>query len=396
MTLRGSGVVVGKTAATPQPTQPTKFERRREVIVKNKRQNAAKRAENKTARWLAAPGLILIGIFTILPISLALTLGFTNAQLLSPTNPDFTGLSNFRTLLGVSAVTLKAEKNPDGSCVKDDSGEIAYEPLRPLTRDNSPRKDLRGKSEFKRVFANEKECSIRVIVAGDPVFWRSLTNTFFFALIVVPVQAGLALILALLVNQRLKGRNFFRTVYFIPTLSSMVVISMLWRFMYQQDGLINKSISSFMPGYAPIDWLGNPKTAMPAIIGLSIWQAVGYHMIIWLGGLQTIPAELYEAVRMDGANKWDEFRHVTIPGLRHTFVFILITITIAALGLFVQINVLTQGGPLDSTSTLVFQSFTRGYQRQEIGYGSAISFVFFVLVLVIALIQRSMTKRLDQ
>jgi multiple sugar transport system permease protein/raffinose/stachyose/melibiose transport system permease protein len=135
---------------------------------------------------------------------------------------------------------------------------------------------------------------------------------------------------------------------------------------------------------------------MPAIIVLSIWQAVGYHMIIWLGGLQTIPAELYEAVRMDGASKWDEFRHVTVPGLRHTFVFILITITIAALGLFVQINVLTQGGPLDSTSTLVFQSFTRGYQRQEIGYGSAISFVFFVLVLVIALIQRSMTKRLEQ
>ena len=279
--------------------------------------------------------------------------------------------------------------------MKDEFGKIAYERLRPLTRDDSPRKDLRGKSEVRRVFAKDKDCSIKVIVASDPVFWRSLTNTFFFALIVVPVQAGFALVLALLVNQRLKGRNFFRTVYFIPTLSSMVVISMLWRFMYQSDGLINKSISAFMPGYAPIDWLGNPKTSMPAIIGLSIWQAVGYHMIIWLGGLQTIPAELYEAVRMDGANKWHEFRHITVPGLRHTFVFILITITIAALGLFVQINVLTQGGPLDSTSTLVYQSFVRGYGRQEIGYGSAISFVFFILVLAIALIQRSMTKRLE-
>jgi multiple sugar transport system permease protein len=359
-------------------------------------QSASKKAENRTARWLAAPALALIGFFTIVPISLALTLGFTNAQLLSPTNPNFVGINNFKTLLGVSVVTLHAPKNADGSCTKDKSGAIAYEPLRPLTRDDSPRRDLRGKSEFKRLFANNKNCSIKVIVAGDPVFWRSLTNTFFFALIVVPVQAGLALLLALLVNQRLKGRNFFRTVYFIPTLSSMVVISMLWRFMYQQDGLINKSIANIVPGYIPIDWLGNPKTAMPAIIGLSIWQAVGYHMIIWLGGLQTIPAELYEAVRMDGATKWHEFRYVTIPGLRHTFVFILITITIAALGLFVQINVLTQGGPLDSTSTLVFQSFTHGYQRQEIGYGSAISFVFFVLVLIIALIQRSMTKRLDQ
>lgn len=355
----------------------------------------ARKSENRAAKILATPALIFIGLFTVVPISLALTLGFTNAQLLSPDAPSFTGLSNFKTLLGVSQVTLYAEKNADGSCATDETGAVAYEPLRPYTRDDSPRKDLRGKSEYKTYGANAEECSIKVIVTGDPVFWRSLTNTFFFAMLVVPIQSGLALVLALLINQKLKGRNFFRTIYFIPTLSSMVVISMLWRFMYQVDGLVNQFISIVDSNYVPIDWLANPKTAMPAIIVLSIWQAVGYHMIIWLGGLQTIPGELYEAVRMDGANKWQEFKAVTIPGLRHTFVFIFITITIAALGLFVQIAVLTQGGPLNATSSLVYQSFTRGYGRQEIGYGSAISFVFFVLVLTIALIQRSITNRMD-
>ena len=352
-------------------------------------------AERKAAWLLATPAIVLLMSFVIIPVVLGLLLGFTNAQLLSPRAPEFTGLNNFKTLLGVAKTTLNAEKNPDGTFARDSEGKISYESLRPLTREGSKYPNLVGKTEVKRYGENQEKGTIKVLLAGDPTFWRALTNTLFFALVVVPVQGGLALILALLVNQKLKGRNFFRTIYFIPTVTSMVVISMLWRFIYQTDGLLNQTITNFMPQYRPIDWIGNPKTAMPAIIFMSIWQAVGYHMIIWLGGLQTIPQELYEAARMDGARKWHEFRYVTIPGLRHTFVFILITITIAALGLFVQISILTNGGPLDSTTTLVHQAFTKGYGRQEIGYGSAISFVFFLLVLIIALIQRQLTKRID-
>lgn len=352
-------------------------------------------AERKAAWLLSLPAIVLLMSFVVIPVILGLLLGFTNAQLLSPRAPEFTGLNNFRTLLGVATTTLEAEKNPDGTFVKDASGNIQYESLRNRTREGSKYPNLIGKSEVKRFNENKSEGTVKVLLAGDPTFWRSLTNTLFFALIVVPVQAGLALLLALLVNQKLKGRNFFRTIYFIPTVTSMVVISMLWRFIYQTDGLLNQTITNFMPQYRPIDWLGNPKTALPAIIFMSIWQAVGYHMIIWLGGLQTIPQELYEAARMDGARKWHEFRYITIPGLRHTFVFIFITITIAALGLFVQVAILTNGGPLDSTTTLVHQAFTKGYGRQEIGYGSAISFVFFILVLTIALIQRQITKRID-
>jgi multiple sugar transport system permease protein len=144
-----------------------------------------------------------------------------------------------------------------------------------------------------------------------------------------------------------------------------------------------------------IDWLGNTSTAMPALMGMSIWQAVGFHMIIWLAGLQTIPGELYEAASIDGASRWNKFRYVTWPGLKATRVFVLITITIAAFGLFTQVDVMTNGGPLDSTSSIVFYAVRQGWGQQNIAYGSAISLVFFVMVLGVALIQRYLTREKD-
>ena len=230
---------------------------------------------------------------------------------------------------------------------------------------------------------------------GDPLFWASLRNTFYFAIVVVPVQAGLALVLALLVNAKVRGTNFFRTVYFVPVVTSMVVVSLLWRFLYQKDGLLNALISVVHPGYVPIDWLNDTRTAMPAIIVMSIWQAVGFHMIIWLSGLQTIPAELYEAGDLDGAVGWKRFRYITWPSLLATRTFILITITIAALSLFTQINVMTQGGPLDSTTTVVYMAVRTGYQQLATGYASAISLVFFVLVLIVSGVQRFLTREKD-
>lgn len=228
---------------------------------------------------------------------------------------------------------------------------------------------------------------------ADPTFWASLRNTLTFALVVVPVQAGLALVLALLVNAKIRGTNFFRTVYFVPVVTSMVVVSLLWKFIYQTDGPLNKFLIWASFGhFTPIDWLNNPSTALPAIIVMSIWQAVGFHMIIWLSGLQTIPVELYEAGALDGATGWKRFRYITWPSLAATRTFILITITIAALSLFTQISVITQGGPLDSTTTLVFMAVRTGYQQLATGYASAISLVFFTLVLTVAAIQRFLTR----
>jgi multiple sugar transport system permease protein len=235
-----------------------------------------------------------------------------------------------------------------------------------------------------------------VTLFGDSLFWASLRNTAYFAVVVVPVQATLALVLALLVNAKMRGTNFFRTVYFLPVVTSMVVVSLLWRFIYEPDGLLNQVIRAVSFGqWQGTDWLNNPQTAMPAIMLMSIWQAVGFHMVIWLAGLQTIPGELYEAAALDGASGWRLFRNVTWPSLRSTRTFILITITIAAFSLFTQISVMTQGGPLDSTTTVVFMAVRTGYEQQSTGYAAAVSLVFFAIVLAISLVQRFLTRDRD-
>src|SRR3954447_9474312 len=227
----------------------------------------------------------------------------------------------------------------------------------------------------------------------DETFWKSLRNTIVFAVVIVPLQSACALGLALLVNVKMRGVNFFRTVYFLPVVTSMVVVSMLWLFMYQKNGLINEVLLKF--GIVGPDWLGDPKTALIAIILMSAWQAMGFHMIIWLSGLQTISPDLYEAAELDGAGRWQKFKFVTWPGLRQTRTFILITITIAAFSLFTQVNIMTQGGPLDSTSTLVLMAVRTGFQQQQTGYASAISLAFFVLVLAVTLLNRYVTRDKD-
>jgi multiple sugar transport system permease protein len=227
----------------------------------------------------------------------------------------------------------------------------------------------------------------------DPLFWKSLRNTLYFAVVVVPLQSALALLLALLVNERMRGTNVFRTLYFVPVVTSIVVVSILWKFMYQPDGLVNNMLQSVSFNVVRgTDWLNNPGSAMPAIILMSIWQAVGFHMVIWLSGLQTISPQLYEAADLDGASRWEKFRYVTWPGLRDTRAFILVTITIAALSLFAQVNIMTNGGPLDATTTVVFQAVRVGYQQQQTAYASAISLVFFLLVLAVSLVQRYLTR----
>ncbi|MDF1488025.1 carbohydrate ABC transporter permease [Tessaracoccus caeni] len=223
-------------------------------------------------------------------------------------------------------------------------------------------------------------------LANDPTFWDALRNIAIFVLFVVPIQGGLGLLLAILINQKLRGITAFRVMFFMPVVTSMVVVSMLWRFMYQKDGLIN-AIFGFN-----VDWLNDPSTAMPAVIVMSIWQGVGFHMILWLSGLQTINLDLYEAASIDGASNWEQFKNVTLPGLRPTFVFILITITIAAFSLFTQIDVMTSGGPANATTTLVYHIIQMGSGRGDVGYASALSLIFFLIVLTITLIQRKLTK----
>ncbi|TIL67628.1 carbohydrate ABC transporter permease [Mesorhizobium sp.] len=352
---------------------------------------ASKLTLSNRAGWtFVLPGFALIFTFIVLPFFFAIGLSLTNQRLLSPNPTQFVGMENYQQLLGVAVVTLKPERNDAGETIRNEAGEIQYPRLREITRsDDYPQ--YRGMREWFRWQSGE---NVMVVIASDVVFMKALVNTFLFVLVVAPVQGSLALMLALLINHKVRGINLFRTIYFMPVVVSIVVVSLLWRFIYDgQNGLLNSILQALTFGlFQPVDWLGNPSTALPAVMAMSIWQAVGFHMVIWLAGLQTISPTLYEAAAIEGASKWQTFRYVTWPGLRNTAVLVLVVITMQGFALFAQIDVMTNGGPLDSTQTLVFQAVERGYGKQDISGGSTISVILFAIVLAISVIQRWLTR----
>jgi len=352
---------------------------------------ASKLTRSNGAGWaFALPGIVLIASFIIVPFLFGFWFSLTNQRLVSPNPTEFVGFENYQNLLGVALITLEPERDEAGNVVRDEDGAIAYPRVRSITR-NPEFSQYDGMREWFRWQAGE---NAMVVVASDVVFMRALTNTALFVLFIVPLQGGGALLLALLINQRLRGINAFRTIYFMPVVISIVVISLLWRFIYDGgDGLLNNLLGALTFGlFEPVDWLGRTDTALGAIIVMSAWQAVGFHMVIWLAGLQTIPPTLYEVAAIEGASRWQTFRYVTWPGLRNTAILVLIVITMQAFALFAQVDVMTKGGPLDSTQSLVFQAVERGYGKQDISGGSAISVILFFIVLAISLVQRYLTR----
>lgn len=352
---------------------------------------ASKLVTSNRAGWtFAFPGVSLLTLFIVVPFFFAFFLSLTNQRLISPNPAEFVGLDNYRDLLSISVLSIEPEVDDAGVVLRDADGNPKYPRVRTFTRNNPDYKQYAGMREWFRWHSGE---TAKVIVATDVVFWNSLRNTLMFVLVVAPIQGALALGLALLINQRLRGINVYRAIYFMPVVVSIVVVSLLWRFLYAEDGLLNSILGALSFGlFEGRDWLGSPDTALGAIEAMSIWQAVGFHMVIWLSGLQTIPPTLYEVSRIEGASKWQTFRYVTWPGLRNTAILVLIVITMQAFALFAQIDVMTNGGPLDSTTTLVFQAVERGYAKQDISGGSAISVILFLLVLTISLVQRYLTR----
>lgn len=354
-----------------------------------------RRREARVGVLMAAPAILLIFGFLIIPFIMAFGLSFTNQRLISPNPTEFVGARNFQNLLTIRTLTLEPlVDETTGERILDDDGNPTYTPLRSLVRGNPDYPELDGLREWLSWSIGDTKV---YVLASDVVFMRALTNTILFVLVIAPAQGGLALLLALLINQPLRGINVFRTIYFMPVVVSMVVVALLWRFIYDgRNGLLNTLLNFLSFGTAqPVDWLGNPSTAMPALMAMSIWQGVGFHMVIWLAGLQNIPGTLYEAASLDGANRWQRFRFVTWPGLRNTAIFVLVIITMQAFGLFTQVDVMTRGGPLDATQSIVFQAVQRGYEKQDISGGSAISVIFFALVLIVSLVQRYLTREKD-
>lgn len=229
----------------------------------------------------------------------------------------------------------------------------------------------------------------------DPLFWRSLWNNTRFALFVVPFQTVFALALAVLVNRRLRGRVVFRTIYFTPVTVVMATAAVVWVLLFNLNGLINAFLGTF--GFSP-DWLNSTTWAMVAIIIVGLWQGTGFQMVILLAALQDVPEELYEAASIDGATTWQQFRYVTVPGIRNALVFVLTITTILSMRLFDQPTLMprTAGGPVDSTRTMMVHMVEIGYGRQAIGRGAAVAVIFFIIVLAITFMQRRFLREESQ
>lgn len=234
-----------------------------------------------------------------------------------------------------------------------------------------------------------------VRVLGDELFWQSLWNVARFTLMLLPLQCGFALLIAIALNQKLPFSNLFRSVFFLPAITSMVVVCVIWTTIFQYpSGPANTVLTVLSFGLAgPVDWLGDPTLSLPSIVLLSAWASFGFQMIVYMAGLQNIPSELYDAAKVDGAGPLRRFWHVTMPGLWQTHVFVIIVTTIQGFKLFTQVNLLTGGGPQGSTETLVHYMVSTGFTRQRMGYGSAVAILLFVLILLVSLVQRYLLQR---
>ena len=294
-----------------------------------KRSNRIADGQSAAAWLLSAPSLIIILLFMIIPFVMSIVYSFTNKMLVP---------------------------NPNN-------------PLR-----------FMGLSNYIKVFTND-------------VSQQAFLNTAYFAIMFVPLTVALSMLLAVFVNKSIKGISVIRLIYFSPQIVSMTVVAVIWAFIFSPspDGLLNSFLGQF--GIDSQLWLKDPKLAMASIAIMSIWQAIGMQMIIILGGLQYIPEDVYEAAKVDGAKRWQTFLFVTVPMLKNTLNFVIITNTIAALKLFTQVYMLTEGGPQNSTNTVVFFMYNIGFSRSQIGYSSAMAVVFFIIVLIISLIQNKVITK---
>jgi multiple sugar transport system permease protein len=290
--------------------------------------------DNLVGVLMSLPGLILLTLFVIVPFITAIYLSFFNVDFNMVQGPQFWGLEQYRRIL-----------------------------VDPIT---------------------------------SPIFYKALMNNLTFALIVVPAQTGLALLLAVMLNAKLKGIAFFRTFFFMPVVFPMSLVAIIWALMFSRDsmGMLNGLLNLFSFGYIqPIDWLGDPNIALLSIALLSIWAGVGFQMVIVLAGLQEIPAELYEAASLDRANFWQRFWNITVPGLRNTLIFVIIITTIFSLRLFDQVFILTKGGPIDATQTVMYQAVTSAFIEGNVGRASAITVIFVLIIIAITLLQRLVLRQ---
>ncbi|MGM0607097.1 MAG: carbohydrate ABC transporter permease [Candidatus Muiribacteriota bacterium] len=227
---------------------------------------------------------------------------------------------------------------------------------------------------------------------NNPDFWRSLWNTIYYVVGTVPATIIISLFIALLLNSKIKGLSLYRTIYFLPVITSINAVAIVWKWIFHnQYGLLNASFQAM--GLPTVDWLGDPKFAMFSIIIMSIWKGLGYNIVIFLAGLQGIPKHLYESAEIDGAGWWAQFRHITLPMVSPVTFFVLIMSTINSFQVFAQVYMMTGGGPMKSTTVLVYHLYEQAFERFQMGMASAVTTILFLIILAMTLIQRKVAEK---
>jgi multiple sugar transport system permease protein len=282
------------------------------------------------AWWFVAPALAVIGVFFVLPVLAALIVSFTDF--------DIYALADIRNLRFI------------------------------------------GWRNYVRLLET-------------PLFWHALGNTLYFVAVGVPLSIGASLGAALLLDSPLaRAKSFFRTALFAPVVTTLVAVAVIWRYLLStRYGLINYALGGL--GIPPVDWLGDPHWAMPAIILFAVWKSFGYNTVILLAGLQSIPQDLYEAARMDGASTVQQFRHVTLPSLAPILLMVSILTIAGHFQLFAEPYVMTQGGPLQSTVSVLYFMYEEGFKWWNLGSASAVAFVLFLFIFAVTLAQLRLAPR---
>jgi len=235
----------------------------------------------------------------------------------------------------------------------------------------------------------------KTILFNDPLFWKAMRNTVFYVVGVVPIGICVALLLAVAIDQKIKFKNFFKSLFFLPTVTAIIAVSVIWKWLYagEKYGLFNFFLIKL--GGQPVDWLSSPEWTLPSIMIMSVWAGVGYNMILFLAGLQTIPHTMYEAAEIDGAGFWRKFFHITLPLLKPTLVFVSLMSFIFSFQVFEQVYIMTGGqggigGVLNSALTIVAYLYDKGFQKFQMGYASALAYIIAFCVFLLTMINKSL------
>jgi putative chitobiose transport system permease protein len=226
----------------------------------------------------------------------------------------------------------------------------------------------------------------------DSLFWQTLGNTLLYLVCVVPILVFVPLGLAILVNQKLRGMSWFRAAYYVPVVISMVVAGLAWKWLYAENGLFNQ-ILQWLGWEQGIPWLTSPDWAIFSVMAVTVWKGLGYYMVIYLAGLQSIPVELYEAARMDGSDGWRKHWDITVPLMKPYLSLVAVISAIAATKVFEEVYVMTQGGPRNSSKTVVYYLYEQAFEGLEIGYACTIGLVLFLIILGLSVLRLTLGDR---